>query len=85
MEKSLFVRPDLAEKNNSNMQFSNSYYKKTPTSPDVYPSFFLRPLTPLQPLDYSPSRQKLHRLRGWSSSGLSMPAVRWTIQYYYKI
>ena len=40
MEKSLFVRPDLAEKNNSNMQFSNSYYKKTPTSPDVYPSFF---------------------------------------------
>ena len=26
--------------NNSNMQFSNSYYKKTPTSPDVYPSFF---------------------------------------------
>ena len=37
MEKALFVRHDLVGKINSNMQFSN---KKTPTSPDVYPSFF---------------------------------------------
>ena len=37
MEKSLFVRPDLAEKNNSNMKFSHSYYKKMPTFPDVNP------------------------------------------------
>ena len=40
MGKALFVRPDLAEKNNSKHAIY-SYYKKTLTSPDVYPSFFL--------------------------------------------
>ena len=60
MEKSLFVRPDLDEKNT--MQFSNSYYKWS-TNPQMFSQPFLeantlylqnlkRKETPLQLLDY---------------------------------